>query len=236
MGYRRMRRPHWLPLFVLACVAAMAGFSALAQQKSGIVCWKDKSGKTVGCGDKVPPEYQDNANKVLNQRGMTIKQTDAALTAEQLKAQAAEAEQKKIEAVKREEERRRDRALLDSFTNEKEIDLKRTRDIQQIEVNISAQQSNLKNVNDRQTETRIRMDQYKKDNKPVPAPIQEDFDRLATERSKIQAQILQKRQEIVDRNLEYDEMKKRFMELKGVAPAPGTSAAKTPVASGGASK
>ena len=231
-----MRRPHWLPLFVLACVAAMAGFSALAQQKSGIVCWKDKSGKTVGCGDKVPPEYQDNANKVLNQRGMTIKQTDAALTAEQLKAQAAEAEQKKIEAVKREEERRRDRALLDSFTNEKEIDLKRTRDIQQIEVNISAQQSNLKNVNDRQTETRIRMDQYKKDNKPVPAPIQEDFDRLATERSKIQAQILQKRQEIVDRNLEYDEMKKRFMELKGVAPAPGTSAAKTPVASGGASK
>ncbi len=231
-----MRRPHWLPLFVIACVAAMAGFSALAQQKSGIVCWKDKSGKTVGCGDKVPPEYQDNANKVLNQRGMTIKQTDAALTAEQLKAQAAEAEQKKIEAVKREEERRRDRALLDSFTNEKEIDLKRTRDIQQIEVNISAQQSNLKNVNDRQTETRIRMDQYKKDNKPVPAPIQEDFDRLATERSKIQAQILQKRQEIVDRNLEYDEMKKRFMELKGVAPAPGTSAAKTPVASGGASK
>jgi hypothetical protein len=236
MEYRRMRRPHWLPLFVIACVAAMAGFSALAQQKSGIVCWKDKSGKTVGCGDKVPPEYQDNANKVLNQRGMTIKQTDAALTAEQLKAQAAEAEQKKIEAVKREEERRRDRALLDSFTNEKEIDLKRTRDIQQIEVNISAQQSNLKNVNDRQTETRIRMDQYKKDNKPVPAPIQEDFDRLATERSKIQAQILQKRQEIVDRNLEYDEMKKRFMELKGVAPAPGTSAAKTPVASGGASK
>ena len=55
---------------------------------------KDKAGKTVGCGDKVPPEYQDNAQQELNKRGMTVKQTDAALTPQQLQAQAAEAERK----------------------------------------------------------------------------------------------------------------------------------------------
>ncbi len=217
----------------------MAGGSVLAQQKaggSGIVCWKDKSGKTVGCGDKVPPEYQDNANKVLNQRGMTIKQTDAALTAEQKRAQAADDDRRRIDAQKREEERRHDRALLDSFTTVKEIDLKRTRDIQQIEINISAQQTNLKNVGDRESETRAKMDQYKKANKPVPAPLQEDYDRLATEKSKIQAQILQKRQEIVDRNIEYDEMKKRFLELTGATPAPGAPPAEKAPLAGGASK
>ena len=44
------------------------------QRQSGgkIVCWKDKAGKTVGCGDKVPPEYQDNATKELNRRGVTV--------------------------------------------------------------------------------------------------------------------------------------------------------------------
>jgi hypothetical protein len=47
---------------------------AQAQEKSSgsIVCWKDKSGKTIGCGDKVPFEYQDNASRELNKRGRTI--------------------------------------------------------------------------------------------------------------------------------------------------------------------
>ena len=45
----------------------------------------------MGCGDKVPPEYQDNANKVLNDRGITVKQTDQALTPEQRAACAPDA-------------------------------------------------------------------------------------------------------------------------------------------------
>lgn len=226
-----MRKFHLLATGVTAAALIMAGASAVAQQKStgGIVCWKDKSGKTVGCGDKVPPEYQDNASRELNKRGMTVKQTDAALTAEQKQALAAEAAKKKADALKREEEKRRDRALLDSFTTEKEIDLKRTRDIQQIEVNISAQQTNLKNTQDRQHETKVKIDQITRSKKPVPAALQEDFDRLETEKSKIQTQILQKRKEIVERNEEYDAMKKRFIELKGGTPA-ATPVAAVPAA------
>ena len=45
-------------------LAALVGGDALAQKK--IVCWKDKAGKVVGCGDTVPPEYQDNATKELD--------------------------------------------------------------------------------------------------------------------------------------------------------------------------
>jgi hypothetical protein len=230
MEFQRMRS-YFLPVMCLtAGLLVVSAGAVFAQQKSssGIVCWKDKAGKTVGCGDKVPPEYQDNASRELNKRGMTVKQTDAALTPEQKQALAFEAEQKKLNAQKREEERRRDRALLDSFTTEKEIDLKRTRDIQQIEVNISAQQTNLKNVTDRQNETRAKMEVFKRDKKPVPVPIQDDFDRLESEKQKIQAQILQKRRDIVDRNLEYDEMKKRFIELKGPEQAGSPAVAGAP--------
>ena len=207
---------------------------------TGIVCWKNKAGKTIGCGDKVPPEYQDSAQQELNKRGMTVKQTDAGATPEQRQALAAEAERKKAEEQKRIDEKRRDRALLDSFTTEKEIDLKRSRDIQQIEVNISAQQTNLKNTTDRLNEIKNKIEQIKKQNKPVPDALQEDATRFETEKSKIQTQILQKRKEIVERNQEYDDMKKRFLELKGVAPAaaaaPAPAAAPAAVATSPAKK
>lgn len=234
-----MRRLTLLLAFSGAGLLAYGSGAAWAQQKGivgGIVCWKDKSGKTVGCGDKVPPEYEDNASRVLNKRGMTVKQTDAALTTEQKQAIAAEAEQKKVNALKAQEEKRRDRALLDSFTTEKEIDLKRTRDIQQIEVNISAQQTNLKNTADRQRETKVKIDLLTREKKPVPPALQEDFDRLEREKAKIQGQILQKRKEIVERNEEYDAMKKRFIELKGNAPATAAGAAPAPAATATAKK
>lgn len=238
-----MRNLRLVPVIVSASLLGLVAGTAVAQQKSngGIVCWYDKSGRTVGCGDKVPPEYQDNANKVLNQRGIIIKKTDAALTPEQKQAQAAAAEKKRIDAQNRAAEQRQDRALLDSFTTENEIDLKRARDIQQIEVNIAAQQTNLKNTTDRRLELRTRIDQIKRAGKPVPEPLQEDFDRVDTQISKINAQILQKRREVVEKNEEYSAMKKRFMELKGIAAAPtaAPAAAEAPapaVAGGGARK
>ena len=219
-----MRKAFALSVWLCATVVAITTLPARAQtqeKSSGsIVCWKDKSGKTIGCGDKVPFEYQDNASRELNKRGMTVKQTDAALTPEQRQAQVAEAQRKKLLEQKLEEERRRDRALLDSFTTEKEIDLKRSRDIQQIEINIAAQQTNLKNVTDRQAELKTRIDTITRAQKPVPPQLQEDVERLAREKTKTQTQILDKRKEIVERNVEYEAMKTRFIQLKVLGQAP----------------
>ncbi len=221
--------------FLVAGVFMLTAGAAPAQQKGtapALVCWKDKAGKTVGCGDKVPPEYQDNAASTLNKRGEAVKQNDAVLTPEQRKAQLADTDKKKQDEQKREEEKRRDRALLDSFTTEKEIDLKRARDIQQIEVNISAQQSLIKSMTDRQNETRAKMDELKKGNKPVPPVLQQEFDKQTADLAKLQEHVVLKRKEVADKNLEYDAMKKRFIELKGgttapaAAPAPANAPAK----------
>lgn len=213
-------------LMAAACALALTAMSSSAQQKAGgLVCWKDKAGKTVGCGDKVPPEYQDNAASTLNKRGVTVNQSEASLTPEQRAAQKAEAEKKKIDEQKRDEEKRKDRALLDSFTNEKEIDLKRARDIQQIEVNIGAQQSNIKNMTDRLADPKSKIDQAKKDNKPVPPAIQQEHDKLTADIAKAQEHITSKRKEITEKNAEYDAMKKRFIELKGGSSAPAAPAA-----------
>ena len=211
-------------------VLLLAAGSAQAQGSGNIVCWKDKAGKTVGCGDKVPPEFQDNATRELNRRGVTIKQTDASLTAEQKKAKQAEIDRKQAEAQAAAEQRRKDKALRDTFTTVDEIDLKRTRDVQLIESNIEVQQTNLKNANDRQADASYRMEGFKKENKPVPESLQEDYNRAAATKTKIQAQIVQKRKEIIDLNQQYDEMKKRFIELTGTAPAPATAPGASPAA------
>ena len=42
-------------------IAGVVSVPAMAQSKGKLVCWKDKSGKVIGCGDTVPPEYRDNA-------------------------------------------------------------------------------------------------------------------------------------------------------------------------------
>jgi DNA repair exonuclease SbcCD ATPase subunit len=213
-------------VFAIALLVAVG--SAHAQDKGGkIVCWKDKSGKTVGCGDKVPPEYQDNATQELNKRGVTVNQSDAALTADQKKALQAETDRKAADSARLAEQKRKDKALLDTFTTAKEIDLKRNRDIQLIESNIEAQQTNLKNANDRQLDARNRIEQFKKENKPAPAPVQDEYDRAETAKAKIQAQITQKRKDIAELNQQYDELKKRFVELTGSAPGAAQPVATT---------
>ncbi len=125
------------------------GHRAFAQSKEGpgkIVCWKDKTGKTVGCGDSVPPEYQDNASTTLDKQGITLKKTDAMLTPEQIKAAQVELDRKQSEQRKAEDQRRKDKALLDTFTTPQEIDLKRDRDLQLAQSNLELLQSNKKNA------------------------------------------------------------------------------------------
>ncbi|MBI3053232.1 MAG: hypothetical protein HYY77_04150 [Betaproteobacteria bacterium] len=209
-----------------ALLLATGVTQAQAQGSGKIICWKDKSGKVIGCGDKVPPEFQDSATKELSQRGVTIKQSDAPLTAEQRRAQQADAERKRADEQKRAEQQRQDKAILDTFTNEKEIELKRARDVQQLESTIETLQTNLKNANDRQAQGRARIEQSRKNKKPVPPAVQQEFDRSEGEKAKIEIQIAQKRKEIAALNQKYDEIKKRFAELMGGAA--GSSARPAP--------
>ena len=219
-----------LLIMVLPAALLLATGIAQAQSKGSgkIICWKDKSGKVVGCGDTVPPEYRDSATKELSQRGVTVRQSDAPLTAEQRRAQQAEAERKQAEGQKKEAQRRSDKAILDTFTTEKEIDLKRARDVQPLESNLDTLQTNLKNANDRQAQGRARIEQSTKAKQPVPPAVQEEFNRAEGDKARIEGQIAQKRKEIAALNQKYDEIKKRYAELTGASakPAPQPAPAK----------
>jgi hypothetical protein len=134
----------------LALAFALAPAANAAQTKGRIVCWKDKSGKTVGCGDTVPPEYQTSATKELDRRGVTRKTTQSADDLAKHRTQDKElANQKEEEQRRLAEQRRQDAALINTFTSAQEIDVKRDRDLQVVELQISQLQLSLKNAADR---------------------------------------------------------------------------------------
>jgi len=237
-----MRNVHCL-MFSAALLFPLAGDAAQAQAPgpgSGkIICWKDKSGKVVGCGDIVPPEYQDSATKELSRGGVTVKQSEAAPTPEQRKAQQAELERKQAELERKQAEdlkkaaqQRQDRMLLDSYSQEKEIDYERGRQVQGIESEIELLQTNLGSANTRRANVRARAEQYEKNKKPVPPEVQDEVDRIEREKTRTENQIAQRRKDIVALNQKYDGFKKRYLELTGRSPSgssqPGSGAGPAP--------
>jgi hypothetical protein len=223
-----------LPTNFAVCltVAATAWFAAAApvvHAQSKIVCWKDAAGKVVGCGDKVPPEFQGSATRELDKQGNVRKTGESAdeaakrrvLEKEQLAAK--EEEKKRATAQKRQDD-----ALLNTFTNVKEIDLKRDRELQALNNFITQQNAALKGANERLADARKRSETFDKDKKPVPPMVKEDMARAEREKTRVESEIAANEKAKADITVKYAEYRSRFAELKGIEPAaaaPATPAA-----------
>lgn len=222
-------------------VGALPVSGAHAQGKGGgsIVCWKDASGKVVGCGDKVPAEFANSGTRELDKRGNVRKTGESAEEAAKRKAKDAEqAKQKEDDQKKAAEQKRKDSALLATFANEKEIDLKRDRELQAIENTLTQQRAALKLANDRLADAQGRAAAFEKgnkDKKPAPPGIKEDIARAEGEKGRLEKDVADKEKSKESTMTTYAEYRKRFQELKGTAPTPAAStppaaAAPTPAA------
>jgi len=213
---------------MLALALALSSGPGLAQ-KGKIVCWKDKSGKTVGCGDTVPPEYQTSATKELDKRGVTRKTTESAADqAAKVKAPdtdlAKQKEQKDEELRKQAEQNRQDYALINTFANEMEIDRKRDRELQILELQSNQLKVSLKNANDRQIEVNARRDAIEKNKKPVPENVKAETTQTAEDIKTLQQRIVAKEKEMNDIRARYADYRKRFSDLKGTQQPAATTA------------
>jgi hypothetical protein len=194
-----------------------------------IICWKDATGKVVGCGDKVPAEYAGSGTKELDKQGNVRKTGES--TEESVKRQAREKELAQTNAEEKKrlvEQRRQDDALLNTFSNEKEIDLKRDRELQALNNFITQQSAALKNANERLADARKRAESFEKDKKPLPPGAKEDVARAEREKTRVESEIAANEKAKADTTSKYAEYRKRYMELKGTAPAPATTATAAP--------
>lgn len=212
-------------------LAATLSASAVAQTKGRIVCWKDKSGKVVGCGDKVPPEYEDSATKELDRRGVTRKTTE---TAEEQAKQAAReealAKQKEEEKKKRAEQQRLDSALLNTYANEKEIDQRRDRELQEVDRLIGQFEGLRKSATARHADAQGRLAAAEKARKPSDA-LKEEVMRTEGEIAKFERSIAAKQKDREEIRARYAATKERYLALRGggaqsTAAAPAAAAKK----------
>ena len=191
-----------------------------------IVCWKDAAGKTVGCGDKVPPEYASGATKELDKQG-NVRKTGESVD-EMTKRQAREKEQARVKAEEDKrltEQKRQDSALLNTFSSEKEIDLKRDRELLALNNIITQQNAALKGANERLAEAKKRTAEIDKNSKPMPAAAKEDLARAERDQKRISGDIAANEKAKTDITAKYAEYRKRFAELKGTTPTAEVNAA-----------
>ena len=211
-----------------AVLALLAAPGVASAQK--IVCWKDKNGKVIGCGDKVPPEFQSSATKELDSRGVTRRQTESADEATQRRQREEDAAKVRVEEDRKAvDQKRQDNALLATFSNEREIDLKRDRDLQvldgQIEQLTNAQKAAMQRYND----VRARVDVVEKNKKPIGPQLKAELDRATSDKQRAEHNIEAKQKEKQDLRERFAAYKKRYNELKagavpGSAPAQAASA------------
>jgi hypothetical protein len=87
---------------------------------SGYKCWIDEDRVTT-CGNVVPPEYVQKGFKEFNKEGIHTKDVDSAPSPEKI----LEMKKREEEEEKRKKQEKEDRALLDLFSTEQDIERNR---------------------------------------------------------------------------------------------------------------
>jgi hypothetical protein len=201
-----------LSLLVLATFAQWCQ----AEEPKRILKWKDDKGVTQ-YGDKIPAQYSNRENSVINQQGITVKRNKPFVYQDQA------ADQAKLDQTKK------DRALLNAFTHEDEIDLARDRHLQLDKVTLQSLQMQKINSQKRLITTQQYASTFTKQKKPVPADVSADLKSAQQEIAKLDQQIAERNILMDNTRKRFDDDKKRYIELKyqNGNPQPDNSTAET---------
>lgn len=223
MPERKSKLSLSLRMFAGAVAATALLAAAPAAQAQKIICWKDNTGKVIGCGDRVPPEFQKNESKRLDERGITRQTTVSAEEAARLKAEADKKAALKVEEDRRiAEQRRQDTALINTYTSAAEIDVRRNRELQVVDLQIQQLQAAVKGAVDAHATQKSRYANFEKRGK-VPDNVKDELKQAAAEEDRVKARITEKEKDKERIAASYAQQKARFIELKGV-PAAATPA------------
>ncbi|MFZ9150021.1 MAG: hypothetical protein ACO22T_02475 [Burkholderiales bacterium] len=220
-----VERPRILSAAGLFAGRALLLALAPAAQAQKIVCWKDKSGKVVGCGDRVPPEFQQNESKTLDNRGITRQTNVSAEEAARLKQEAEKKAALKAEEDRKiAEQRRQDSALINTYTSEKEIDQRRDRELQVVDLQLTPLKASLKTAAEAEAASQKRNAEIVKSGKTASPSMVDDLARTADERKRIEARVAEKEADKAAINKRYADQKARYIELRGSTAAPAAAA------------
>lgn len=198
-----------LAAFVTAITFSITGFAGEAR----MYIWKDDKGITH-IGDTIPPEYANKDRIELDKNARVKKKVDI-LTPEERRANEEANIKKRDEEQADLERKRRDKALINTYSNEKEIDLARSRDLLHVEARINSITSQQGIAEANMAGLKKDVDGYNKAGKKIPAYLQDDLNNAQARIVKLQNEIEKAKAEKAAIDAHYDADKARYRELTG---------------------
>ena len=194
-------------------VALIAGITFSLPVAAKMYKWVDDKG-TTHYGETIPPEYANKDRAVLNKEGRVVKKEEV-LTPEEIRAKELAEAKKRSDEELAQEFKRRDKALLNTYSNEKEIDLARDRNLLQIEARIDSINAQIKKANEKLAGFQKESDSFTKANKALPATLQEDLQYSQSRLTKLQQDLEKYQAEKATLDTRYNADKARYRELTG---------------------
>jgi hypothetical protein len=190
----------------------LLALASLPAQAGTIKKWVDERGVTH-YGDSIPPQYVDKSSSEISAQGIVVKKHERAATAEERKALEDEKQRQQEAQQKEQEQQRRDRALLNTYTSEKEIDLARDRNLQQAEVQRKSAELRITQVEERLAKYQRQASAVKAGGKPLPADLSADIAEAEREIQRLANSIQQKKTDMDAIRARFESDKLRFREL-----------------------
>lgn len=201
----------------LRLFALLLGLGPAVAAAANLYCCIDSSGKQV-CADLLPQACYGRAYRELGESGRTVRVVEAPLSAEQRAQRAAEEAQHKADEAILREKQRRDQALLNTYGSEKDIEMMRTRALDDVQKSIRAAESKIAETRVKRKSFENESEFYKK--KPLPPDVQKGLRDADYEIKAQELQIDAKKQELDAIRTKYDEDRRRFLDLSRRAAVP----------------
>jgi len=214
-------------VLVLASLLALSEAGAAAQPSKKKVTkgapaavkiykWVDDRGVTH-YGEIIPPQFRNTSATELSKRGVTLNRIDGTLTPEQRKSAEERARLDKAEQKRKLTQRRRDNALLKTYTTTREIDVARERTLALPHQAIRGLGPRLNSSQERLTKLEEQAGRLRSAGRQLPPHLVEDIDLQRQMVGEIRLDIDRHNAEIQAINRRFDADKQRFAELTEVA-------------------
>jgi hypothetical protein len=168
------------------------------------------NGRTFS-GDRPPPECANSDIRELNRDGSVRRVIPRPLTAEEQKARALEAKKRIEDEERLLAQRRRDRALLEAYANEDEIEAARSKSLDTSNEVLRRSQARIEKMDAERKRLDDETEFYK--NRAIPDTLKRAYSNNEQERTAELKIVSEARAEMQRINERFDADRKRFREL-----------------------
>lgn len=179
-------------LFILSATLLFSPFTAQAK----LYKWVDEEGQ-MHFGDRIPPQYLVKEHQELNERGVVLKNRQAAKTVEEKAEEKRLEKERKRAALEEKKQKQRDRVLLDTYTTERDLVVARDSRIDAINAQILLADSIIADSNAKVETMEKQVTQIKASNRDIPSDL---FKRIVNEKQQVEVQMTVKNNQMKRRD------------------------------------